>query len=114
MPRDRLKQALAGTAAEPLIDPGAHDRGVGIVVMATNATNPFRYLPAEAPKRGRWSAVEWARIRSGWPFLTSAEDSRAAALPLQNVWLDCLVRQLLTTELARDKEPVWIGLDPFS
>lgn len=111
LPRDRLKKALAGTAAEPLIDPGAHDQGAGIVAMVTNATNPFRYLPPQEPDGRKWSAVEWARERRGWLFLTSTEDSRAAALPLQNVWLDCLVRQLLTTELASASDQVWITID---
>ena len=111
LPRDRLKKALTGTPAEALIDPGAHDQGAGIVAMATNATNPFCYLPPEAPDRSRWSAVEWARRRRGWLFLSSTEDSRAAALPLQNVWLDCLVRQLLTTDLGATNEQVWIIID---
>jgi type IV secretory pathway TraG/TraD family ATPase VirD4 len=55
--------------------------------------------------------VEWAKNRRGWLFLTSTEDSRAAALPLQNVWLDCLVRRLLTTDLATSNEQVWIVID---
>jgi hypothetical protein len=109
--RDRLKQALKGTAAEPLIDPGAHDQGAGIVAMVTNATNPFRFLPPEDAGRPTWSAVEWAKQRRGWVFLTSTEDSRAAALPLQNVWLDCLVRQLLTAEIDGGREQVWIVID---
>jgi len=111
LPRERLKKALAGTAAEPLIDPGAHDQGAGIVAMATNATNPFQYLPAETQDRPNWSAIEWASNRRGWLFLTSTEDSRAAALPLQNVWLDCLVRQLLTTDLGATNQQVWIVID---
>src|SRR5579883_1136333 len=111
LPRERLKKALAGTAAEPLIDPGAHDQGAGIVAMVTNATNPFRYLPPHDQNRPMWSAVAWAKRRRGWLFLTSTEDSRAAALPLQNVWLDCLVRQLLTSELGAANEQVWIVID---
>ena len=109
--RDRLKQALAGTPAEPLIDPGAHDQGAGIVAMVTNTTNPFRYLPPEERSRPIWSAAEWTKKRRGWLFLTSTEDSRAAALPLQNVWLDCLVRQLLATNLGATNEQVWIVID---
>ncbi|HUA36529.1 MAG TPA: type IV secretion system DNA-binding domain-containing protein [Candidatus Binataceae bacterium] len=111
LPRDRLKKALAGTQAEALIDPGAHDQGAGIVAMATNATNPLSYLPPELPNHANWSAVEWAKNRRGWLFMTSTEDSRAAALPLQNVWLDCLVRQLLTTDLSATTNQVWIIID---
>jgi type IV secretory pathway TraG/TraD family ATPase VirD4 len=111
LPREQLKKALVGTPAEALIDPDAHDQGAGIVAMATNATNPFCYLPPESWDRARWSAVEWARNRRGWLFLTSTEDSRAAALPLQNVWLDCLVRQLLTSDLTTASGQVWIVID---
>jgi type IV secretory pathway TraG/TraD family ATPase VirD4 len=111
LPRDQLKRALTGTPAEALIDPGAHDQGAGIVAMVTNTTNPFRYLPPEESGRDRWSAVEWAKTRRGWLFLTSTEDSRAAALPLQNVWLDCLVRHLLTTDLDKQSGQVWIVID---
>jgi len=111
LPRDELKRALTGTPAEALIDPGAHDQGAGIVAMVTNATNPFRFLPPEESGRDRWSAVEWAKTRRGWLFLTSTEDSRAAALPLQNVWLDCLVRHLLTTDLDKQSGQVWIVID---
>jgi type IV secretory pathway TraG/TraD family ATPase VirD4 len=111
LPRDQLKRALTGTPAEALIDPGAHDQGAGIVAMVTNATNPFRYLPPEESSRERWSAVEWAKTRCGWLFLTSTEDSRAAALPLQNVWLDCLVRHMLTTDLDTHQGQVWIVID---
>jgi len=111
LPRDQLKLALKDTPAEALIDPGAHDQGAGIVAMVTNATNPFRYLPPEELGRDRWSAVEWAKTRRGWLFLTSTEDSRAAALPLQNVWLDCLVRHLLTTDLDKQSGQVWIVID---
>jgi type IV secretory pathway TraG/TraD family ATPase VirD4 len=111
LPRDELKRALIGTPAEALIDPGAHDQGAGIVAMVTNATNPFRYLPPEESGRERWSSVRWAKSRRGWLFLTSTEDSRAAALPLQNVWLDCLVRHLLTTDLEKQMGQVWIVID---
>jgi len=111
LPRDQLKRALTRTPAEALIDPGAHDQGAGIVAMVTNATNPFRFLPPEESGHERWSAVEWAKTRRGWLFLTSTEDSRAAALPLQNVWLDCLVRHLLTTDLDKQSGQVWIVID---
>src|SRR5271165_7469055 len=50
LPRAKLKEALRGTPAEVLIDPGAHEQGAGIVATAFNATNPFRYLIGEAER----------------------------------------------------------------
>ena len=43
--RDQLKQALSGTPAYSLIDPGAHEQGAGIIATVANATRPFLYLP---------------------------------------------------------------------
>ncbi len=50
LPRAELRQALAGTPAEALIDPGAHEQGAGIVATAANATKSFQYLPVQAPR----------------------------------------------------------------
>jgi hypothetical protein len=107
LPRAKLREALRGTPAEALIDPGAHEQGAGIVATAFNATNPFRYLAGDVEQS--WSALEWAQSRVGWLFLTSTEDSREAALPLQSVWLDCIVRRLMAEQERRG--PVWIIAD---
>jgi DNA helicase HerA-like ATPase len=55
--RNKLKQAISGTPAYSLIDPGAHEQGAGIIATVANATRPFLYLP---PSDGRpsWSALE--------------------------------------------------------
>ena len=107
LPRAKLKEALHGTPAEVLVDPGAHEQGAGIVATAFNATSSFRHLPQ--PAEQSWSALEWAGTREGWLFLSSTEDSREAALPLQSVWLDCIVRRLMADDGSRGK--VWIIAD---
>ena len=61
LPRAKLKEALRGTPAEVLIDPGAHEQGAGIVATAFNATSSFRHLPQAAEQA--WSALEWAGTR---------------------------------------------------
>ena len=91
LPRHKLKEALKGTPAEALIDPGAHEQGAGIVATAFNATSPFRHLPARAELS--WSALEWADTRHGWLFL-SPQRSRGGRAP-QSVWLGCIVRRLI-------------------
>ena len=107
LPRQQLKEALKGTPAEALIDPGAHEQGAGIVATAFNATSSFRHLPPQSELS--WSALEWAETRHGWLFLSSTEESRAAALPLQSVWLDCIVRRLMAADGYRNQ--VWIIAD---
>lgn len=84
-----------------------HEQGAGIVATAFNATSCFRHLPAQAERS--WSALEWAETRHGWLFLSSTEESREAALPLQSVWLDCIVRRLMAADEHRGQ--VWIIAD---
>jgi type IV secretory pathway TraG/TraD family ATPase VirD4 len=108
LPRYQLKDALKGTPAEALIDPGAHEQGAGIVATAFNATSSFRHLPHAAELS--WSALEWGHTGHGWLFLSSTEESREAALPLQSIWLDCIVHRLMAAEEDRHKQ-VWIVAD---
>ena len=113
LPRAELRRALAGTPAEALIDPGAHEQGAGIVATAANATKAFQYLPAQASRR--WSALDWSAQRNGWLFLTSSEESKDAALQLQSVWLDCIIHRLMSGEVGpRRHEQVWIVADELA
>jgi hypothetical protein len=111
--RSELKRRLAGTAAEPLIDPGAHDQGAGIIATAANAINPLRYLPDKTEPR--WSAREWVDQAHGWIFLTSRDDMATAVMPLLSVWLDCIVRRLLARPApSGDRARVWIVVDELA
>jgi len=67
------------------------------------------YVPLASQLDRHWSALEWAESRRGWLFLSSTEDSRDAASPLQSVWLDCLVRRLMAAQESR--EQIWIVAD---
>ena len=108
-PRPKLHKAVEGTDAYALIDPEAHDQGSGIVAVAANATKSFHHLPKLSEANRKWSAREWATTRKGWVFLSSSEDARAAIQTLQGVWLDTLVRWLMSNEIGSDQ--VWIMAD---
>lgn len=106
--RDQLKQAISGTPAYSLIDPGVHEQGAGIIATVAKATRPFLYL---SPSDGRpsWSALQWAEHPEGWLFVTMRDDSNSAALPLANLWLDLIVGRLLNS--ASHRRRVWIVVD---
>ncbi len=109
--RSAIQQELTGTRAYPLIDPGAHEQGSGILATAANAVKPFYHLPLPEQATRQWSARTWAANRKGWVFLSSSEDARAAIQKLQGVWLDSLVRWLMSAEIGSDQ--VWIMADEF-
>jgi type IV secretory pathway TraG/TraD family ATPase VirD4 len=78
-----------------------------------NALQPLSLLPVESQCQRelqlhphRWSALQWAQERKGphpagssWLFLTSTEDSRPSVLALQGIWLDLLIRRLMSSEI---------------
>ena len=109
LPREEIQKALKGTQAYPLIDPGAHEQGAGILATAANAVKPFHHLPQRDQTQCVWSARGWAQTREGWVFLPSTEDARAAIQRLQGVWLDSLVRWLMSAEIGSGQ--VWIMAD---
>ena len=109
LPRKEIQHALSGTRAFPLIDPGAHEQGSGILATAANAVKPFYHLPQRHQTDRSWSARGWAATRQGWVFLSSSEDARAAIQRLQGVWLDSLLRWLMSAEIGSDQ--VWIMAD---
>ncbi|HVN90987.1 MAG TPA: type IV secretion system DNA-binding domain-containing protein [Candidatus Binataceae bacterium] len=109
--RSAIQKELTGTRAYPLIDPGAHEQGSGILATAANAVKPFYHLPLPEQATRQWSARMWAEQRKGWIFLSSSEDARAAIQKLQGVWLDSLVRWLMSSEIGSDQ--VWIMADEF-
>lgn len=74
------------------------------------ALEPLRFLPAQ--HEDFWSARDWATKRKGWIFLSSTAASRAAALPLQGIWLNCLLRNLLSANIGQ--QHTWIIADEFT
>jgi type IV secretory pathway TraG/TraD family ATPase VirD4 len=103
LPRTDLHAALEHTPAYALIDPEAHDQGAGILGTATNAIKTFVHLPKRHQAAREWSARQWAQERRGWVFLPSREDIGEAIRVLQGLWLDCLVRSLMTAEIGNDQ-----------
>jgi hypothetical protein len=108
-PRAAMHAALKDTRAYQLLDPGAHEQGAGILGVVTDAVKGFYHLPLPSQTNHRWCAREWAQSREGWVFLPSTEDTQAAIQSLQGVWLDCLVRWLMSAEIGSGR--IWIMAD---
>ncbi|MBV8053926.1 MAG: type IV secretion system DNA-binding domain-containing protein [Deltaproteobacteria bacterium] len=112
LPREQLHAALRGTPAYALIDPQAHDQGAGILGTATNAIKTFVHLPKREQASRTWSARQWAQDRRGWIFLPSQEDIGEAIRTLQGLWLDCLIRWLMTAQIGSDQ--TWVMADELA
>jgi Type IV secretion-system coupling protein DNA-binding domain len=111
-PPEDIQQALKGTVAYRLVDPGLKETGHNIIGTALTAVGPFEHLPHSNEASRQWSAREWVQSRKGWIFLTSTAAAQAAIQPMQAIWLDCLVRWLMDAEISNDpKDQVWIVAD---
>jgi type IV secretory pathway TraG/TraD family ATPase VirD4 len=107
-----IQKALEGTVAYRLVDPGLAETGHNIIGTALTAVGPFEHLPRSHEASRQWSARDWSRHRTGWIFLTSTAAAQAAILPMQAIWLDCLIRQLMDTDLTHDpNDQVWVIAD---
>jgi len=112
LPRDQLHKALKDTVAYALIDPEAHDQGAGILGTAVNAIKTFVHLPKPEQATRSWSAQQWAEQRRGWIFLPTRDDINEAIRTLQGLWLDTLVRWLMTAEIGSDQ--AWVIADELA
>ena len=113
LPRDEMHDALKGTPAYPLIDPKAAEQGAGILGTAANTLKTFVHLPKPNEALGIWSAREYAQKRQGWIFLPSVEDIREAIQTVQGLWLDCLIRWLMSGNITNDRQ-TYIIADEFA
>jgi hypothetical protein len=112
LPREQLHQALQGTPAYALIDPKAAEQGSGILGTAANAIKTFAHLPKRDETDRTWSARQWAEHRRGWVFLPSREDLRDSIQVLQGLWLDCLVRWLMSAAIGSGQ--TWVMADELA
>src|SRR5215469_433491 len=113
LPRPELHKILKGHPAFGLVDPEAHDQGAGINGTAVNAVKTFVHLPKPEQASRQWSARQWAQERRGWIFLPSREDIDEAIRTIQALWLDCLIRWLMTPEVGSQigSQQTWIIAD---
>jgi type IV secretory pathway TraG/TraD family ATPase VirD4 len=115
LPRSELHQALKGTAAYALVDPQAHDQGAGILSTAVNAIKTFGHLPKQHETRRTWSARQWVQGRQpGWIFLPSREDLDETIRVLRGLWVDVLVRWLMTEEINIGGDQTWVIADELA
>ena len=91
-----LDRRVRGTSYATMIDPMAPAQRSGILASLNLIADTLRLLPAEQDTQARWSALEWARTRRGWLFLTSTPETRTHLVPLISLWLDMLVLRLMT------------------
>lgn len=110
---EEIDRRVRGTEMEAMIDPRAAQQRSGVLGSLNMVADAFKLLPGEGDAKQRWSAVEWAKERKGWVFLTSKPTMRERLRPLTSLWLDLLVLRLMNDGHNAGK-PVWFMLDELA
>jgi hypothetical protein len=105
-----IDRRVKGTEMEAMVDPHGGPQRAGVLGSLSMVGNALRLLPREADTTERWSAVEWAKRRKGWIFITSQATVQDRLQPVVSTWLDLLMLRLMN-EGHTNKSPVWFLLD---
>jgi len=105
-----LAKRLKGTEHAAAIYPDAGPQRGGMIATLNSVSNALKLLPRREEAKANWTAVEWARQRDGWLFITSPPEFRERQRPLISMWLDMLVLRTMN-QGKPGARPVWFILD---
>jgi type IV secretory pathway TraG/TraD family ATPase VirD4 len=105
-----LAKRLKDTEHAAAIYPDAGPQRGGMIATLNSVTNALKLLPRQGEAKTSWTALEWAKQRQGWLFITSPPEFRERLRPLISMWLDMLVLRLMN-QGQPGVRPVWFILD---
>ena len=110
---EEIDRRVRGTELFQTVNPNAPAQRSGILGSLSFVGDSLRMLPSIDETTRSWSALEWARNRHGWIFITSAPSFRKKLRPLVSLWLDLLILRTMNRGLP-GKVPVWFVLDELA
>lgn len=103
---------VEGTELAHVIDRKASNQRAGVLGDLALVGKTLKLLPGAEACRRNISLTEWTRTRRGWIFITSTQDTRDQLRPLHAVYLDVLMKKLMSVEKSwGQKHPCWIFVD---
>ena len=120
---EQLSKLLKNTELKQYVAEYAGQMRGGVEATLSAVVNGLRLLPTEneepdatspeAPPVSRrvWSALEWAKARTGWIFITNDTTHRLALQPLISAWLDNILLRLMATKPVGPCPQVWMVMD---
>jgi len=108
----RIDQIVADTEHAHLIPRNAHGQRAGVLGVLSDLGETLRLLPEREECGGELSLTEWATKRKGWIFITATIDSREALRPLQAVFINILMKRLMSVSPEWGQaHPCWLIVD---
>ena len=109
---DSIDMIVADTEHAHLIPRNAHGQRAGVLGVLSDLGDTLRLLPPRDRCDSEISLSEWASERKGWIFITSTVDSREALRPLQAVFINLLMKRLMSVSPEWGQaHPCWVIVD---
>lgn len=109
---DAIDMIVEGTEQAHLIPKNAHGQRAGVLGVLSDLGETLRLLPERGACANEISLSEWARRRRGWIFITSTVDTREALRPLQAVFINVLMKRLMSVSAEWGQaHPCWVIVD---
>lgn len=109
---EAIDMIVDGTEHAHLIPKNAHGQRAGVLGVLSDLGETLRLLPVRADCESEISLSEWAGRRRGWVFITSTMDTREALRPLQAVFINVLMKRLMSVSAEWGQaHPCWVIVD---
>ncbi len=106
-----IDEAVRGTEAETMMAKNAANQRAGLTAHLSQIAYSLRQLPEETQDRKPFVLKDWCESRKGWIFVTNTQNTRDSLRPIQSLWLDTLIMDLLSQGARPDLPPVLMALD---
>ncbi len=106
-----IDEAIQGTELETMMGRNAPNQRGAVVGHLTQIAYALRQLPEETEQRQPFVLRDWCEKRKGWIFVTNTQNTRDSLRPIQSLWLDSLIMDLLSQGARPDLPPVLMALD---
>jgi hypothetical protein len=109
---ETIDMVVAGTEHAHLIPRNAHGQRAGVLGVLSDLGETLRLLPERDECETQISLTGWSAQRKGWIFITSTMDSREALRPLQAVFINLLIKRLMSVSPEWGQtHPCWVIVD---
>jgi hypothetical protein len=109
---ESIDMMVANTEHAHLIPRNAHGQRAGVLGVLSDLGETLRLLPERERCNTEISLTDWAARRRGWIFITSTVESRDALRPLQAVYINLLMKRLMSVSPEWGQaHPCWLVVD---
>lgn len=95
---DAIAACVKGTEFGQLFDVdggGSSNMRTSVIQTVNQIGYALRMMPSRDQAETTFSIADWSRNRTGWIFLSNAEMTAEAIIPLQSAWIGMIINRLL-------------------